>query len=214
MDGKVILKPSTIVLPGAVVLCEKPQRNFVSRGGDKLQAALTAFAIDVNGLTCLDVGASTGGFSDCLLKNGAKKVYAVENGKDQLAQQLKQDPRIISMEETDIRDVEVGWFAETINLATVDVSFISLTKILKPLSAVVEDLICLIKPQFEAGKGQTSKRGIIKDEKTRRRTVDEVCNFAKSLGLTEQGIIAFPETPRRDQNQEFLVYYKKKEEYL
>ena len=168
--------------------------------------------MDVSGKICLDAGASTGGFTDCLLKRGAYKVYAVDNGKGQLALPLREDSRVINMEETDIRNVSKDWFEDIIAFVTVDVSFISLTKVLEPISAVLNpetELICLIKPQFEAGKDKISKRGVVRDPKSRKQAVDNVCTATLLLGLEFMGILPYPEASPKNKNQEFLAYFKK-----
>jgi len=185
---------------------------FVGKGGSKLEAALTAFNLDVSGRICLDIGASTGGFTDCLLKRGAKKVYAIENGKDQLASILKSDPRVISMEKTDIRNVCNEWFDETISFVCIDVSFISLTKVLHPITKVLPEgaeLICLIKPQFEVGKGNVGKSGVVRNQKKRQAAIDSVNNFAIALGLKYQGLVPYKNENSPNKNQEYLVFYKK-----
>ena len=208
--GYTILKPGMPFSEETTIFIENGSRAFVGRGGDKLEAALEKFALDAHNQVCLDVGASTGGFTDCLLKRGAAKVYAIENGKDQLAAQLKANPKVISMEETDIRNVVLQWFDEPITFAVVDVSFISLTKVLEPIVNVLAPsakLICLIKPQFEAGKGKVNKRGIVKDQKIRQQVIDKVCDYAHTLGFSCKGIFPFPDTPPKNKNQEFLVYF-------
>ena len=215
VDGRVIIKPGVFFPPDSRISVDKMERVFVSRGGDKLDAALNFFNLSVAGQVCMDVGASAGGFTDCLLKRGASKVYAIDNGKGQLADALRADARVVSMEETDIRNAVCEWFKEPVNFAAVDVSFISLRLVLEPVRNVLAknaDLICLIKPQFEAGRGQVSKRGIIKDEKTRRRTVKDVCAYADALGIKMIGVLPFPDTPCKDRNQEFLVQFKIKKE--
>ena len=212
ISNKIVLKPGMTFPEGTPISIVGDGHRFVGRGGDKLETALHSFNIDVYGQVCLDVGASTGGFTDCLLKHGAAKVYAVENGKNQLAAKLRADPRVISMEERDIRDVSPIWFDEPITFAVVDVSFISLTKVLEPINRVLApnaEIICLIKPQYEAGKGNVNKRGIIKNQVVRKRAVDKVCDFTRELGLINRGILPFPDTPLKNKNQEFLIYYSK-----
>jgi len=218
LDGYVKISDKTILKPGAVfpetivISIDGGGRKFVGRGGDKLEAALQYFDLNVRGQVCLDVGASTGGFTDCLLKRGATKIYAIENGKNQLAAKLRSDPRVISMEEKDIREVNAAWFNEPITFVVVDVSFISLTKVLEPISSILAsdaEMICLIKPQYEAGKGLVNKRGIVKDQAVRKRAVDNVCAFAQGLGLINRGILPFPVTPLKNKNQEFLIHYSK-----
>ena len=212
ISDKAILKPGAVFPETIVISIDGGGRKFVGRGGDKLEAALQYFDLNVHGQVCLDVGASTGGFTDCLLKRGAAKVYAIENGKNQLAAKLRSDPRVISMEEKDIREVNATWFNEPITFVVVDVSFISLTKVLEPISSILAsdaEMICLIKPQYEAGKGLVNKRGIVKDQAVRKRAVDNVCAFAQGLGLINRGILPFPATPLKNKNQEFLIHYSK-----
>ena len=194
-------------------------REYVSRGGYKLAAAFSAFKIDVNGLVCLDVGASTGGFTDCLLKNGAAKVYAVENGSNQLVPGLLDNPRVVSLENTDIRNVEPDWFAEIIKFAVVDVSFISLTRVLEPICRVLAldaALVCLIKPQFEVGQKFLNKRGIVRDVNACNRAVQNILDFAGAVGLKSIGVVPVPpsglkgQVPLKDKNQEYLAYFLRK----
>jgi len=212
ISDKAVLKPGTVFPEETAISIDGGGRAFVGRGGDKLDAALHHFNLNVYGQVCLDVGASTGGFTDCLLKWGAAKVYAIENGKDQLSAKLRSDHRVISMEKRDIREVNSTWFNEPITFAVVDVSFISLTKVLEPIYRILAsdaEIICLVKPQFEAGKGQVNKRGIVKDQAVRQRAVDNVCTFARELGFINQGVLPFPNTPLKNKNQEFLIYYSK-----
>ena len=187
-------------------------RAFVGKGGNKLEAALSAFNINVNGLVCLDAGASTGGFTDCLLQKGAAKVYAVENGKNQLAPSLQANPKVVSMEETDIRNINADWFEESIDFTAIDVSFISLTKVLRPVANILDTgtkLVCLIKPQFEVGKGNVNKNGIVRSQKKRQAAIDLVNDFAKALGLKYHGLIPYENMESSNKNQEFLVFYEK-----
>lgn len=212
VSGKAALKPGAVFPAEAIISIEGGGRTFVGRGGDKLEAALHHFDINVRGQICLDVGASTGGFTDCLLKRGAAKVYAVENGKNQLAAKLRSDIRVINMEERDIREVTLKWFNEPITFAVIDVSFISLTKVLEPISRILAsdaEIVCLIKPQYEAGKGQVNRRGIVKDQAVIKRVIENVCAFAQELGLINRGILPFTNTPLKNKNQEFLIYYAK-----
>jgi len=220
VDGKVILKPGAFVHDKAKIQIKGGEPVFVSRGGDKLNAALDYFHLNVSKKVCLDVGASTGGFTDCLLKRGASKIYAVDNGKGQLAEVLQKDKRVISIEETDIKNVTSDWFNEPITFVTVDISFISLTKVLEPISKVLSadaQLVCLVKPQFEAGKSHLSKRGIVRDPKIRWQTVDKVCTIAQQIGLNYQGVLPYPQTlspkDKNKKNQEFLVYFCRKRDF-
>jgi len=218
IDGHAVVKPSAEA-KGTISVCMDGGRAFVGRGGDKLESALQKFALNIEGCVCLDVGASTGGFTDCMLKRGAAKVYAVENGKGQLAKRLLDDTRVVSMEDTDIRLASKEWFDEPISFAAVDVSFISLTKVMPSIIKVLvpeASLICLIKPQYEVGKENLSKRGIVRDAKIRQRAVDDICKCAEeNFELILNGVIPYlSKTPQRNKNinknQEFLAYFRKK----
>ena len=183
--------------------------TYVSRGGVKLAAALREFAIDLNGLICLDVGASTGGFTDCLLQHGASKVVAIDVGHNQIAWKLRNDPRVEVREGVNARYLSLSDFDAQFDLATIDVAFISATKILPAVAPLLNDrgcIITLIKPQFEVGKGEVGKGGIVKDPAQHQRVVAEVNAAAESLGLIMHGVI---ESPIRgaDGNIEFLALY-------
>ncbi len=185
--------------------------GYVSRGGLKLESAIQVFKINVKDKVCLDVGASTGGFTDCLLKRGAKMVYALDVGKGQLDWKLRNNPRVINMEKTNIR-----YFTEKLDpapiLAAVDVSFISLEKVLPRVKELLErdgEIIALIKPQFEAPRG-SAKKGVVKDEKTRRDVVSNIKNFVKSLQLKIEGVVPSPVKGPKG-NVEFFIYLRKQE---
>jgi len=182
---------------------------YVSRGGLKLDAALREFAIDVRGLVCLDVGASTGGFTDCLLQHGAGKVVAVDVGHNQIDWRLRNDPRIEVREGVNARYLSPADFATKFDLVTIDVAFISATKILAPIAALLNDggrIVTLIKPQFEVGKGEVGKGGIVKDPAQHERVIAKVNAVAESLALRVHGVIASPITGA-DGNKEFLGLY-------
>jgi len=184
--------------------------RFVSRGGLKLEAALREFSIDAAGLTCLDVGASTGGFTDCLLQHGARKVCAVDVGHNQIDWGLRNDPRVELREGVNARYLQESDFAGKFDLITIDVAFISATKILPAIVLLLNDggcVVTLIKPQFEVGKGEVGKGGIVKDPKQRERVVEEVHGCARSLGLTVAGVMESP-IQGADGNVEFLALYK------
>ena len=217
--GQVTLKPATAVPVDAVLTVDSGPR-FVSRGGEKLEAALEAFAIDVSGLVCVDVGASTGGFTDCLLPRGAAKVYAIDVGKGILHWKLRNDPRVVVMEQTNARFVDS--LPEPVSLVTVDASFISLKillpavkKWLFPLSAFVKEekmkeergtIIALIKPQFEAGKKDVSRGdGVIRDLEIHRQVLMDVLGFSQSEGLQIRGLIKSPLLGPKG-NAEFLAW--------
>jgi 23S rRNA (cytidine1920-2'-O)/16S rRNA (cytidine1409-2'-O)-methyltransferase len=171
------------------------QQPFVSRGGDKLEAAFAAFAFDVRDRVCMDVGASTGGFTDCLLQHGAARVYAIDVGYGQLAWELRQDPRVVVMERTNIRHVTPDQLPERPEVFTVDCSFISLRLVLPPIRDLLADRhegIALIKPQFEAGRDQVGKGGVVRDEKVREAVVEDITAYAGELGFEIAGVIPSP----------------------
>ncbi len=181
---------------------------YVSRGGVKLAKALTSFDIRVAGLTVMDVGASTGGFTDCLLQHGARKVYAVDVGYGQLAWKLRQDGRVVNLEKCNIRYLEPDTLGERVDLAVIDASFISLAKVLpntlrhlRPGGAIV----ALIKPQFEVGKGEVGKGGVVRDEEKHQAVIRSVEEFARGLGLTVAGVTESPILGPKG-NREFLIY--------
>lgn len=189
---------------------DDPSTRYVGRGGLKLEAALRDFQIDVSGLTCLDVGASTGGFTDCLLQNGAKKVFAVDVGHNQIDWRLRNDQRVEVREGVNARYLTPKDFPQKFNLVVMDVSFISVTKILPaiiPLLAPASAIIALIKPQFEVGRGEVGGGGIVRDAAKRLRVVEEVNNAARALGLEPVKVIESPITGA-DGNVEFLALYQ------
>jgi 23S rRNA (cytidine1920-2'-O)/16S rRNA (cytidine1409-2'-O)-methyltransferase len=213
-NGQVVSKPST-TMPAEAVLTIDQGPAFVSRGGEKLQAALQAFAVDTAGKVCADVGASTGGFTDCLLQNGAAKVYAIDVGQGILHWKLRTDPRVVVMEDTNARYLE--GLPEPIDLVTVDASFISL-KILLPVikgwfrSAATPggsgggDAIALVKPQFEAGRSQTARGdGVIRDPVVHRQVLQDVSSFALAQGYRVRGVLRSPLLGPKG-NAEFLVW--------
>src|SRR5512146_1764344 len=159
---------------------------YVSRGGLKLEAALREFRISVEGRTALDIGASTGGFTDCLLQHGCAKVYAVDVGYGQMAWKLRQDPRVVVIERTNIRELSPSLVPGPVDIAVIDVSFISLEKVIPSVLKFLNkgsDIVALIKPQFEAGRDRVGKGGIVRDEETRTAVVEKVAQFVKGLGL-------------------------------
>ena len=209
VDGQVVLKPSTLIAESAELLIEAGPA-FVSRGGEKLQAAFEAFPIDVSGRACADVGASTGGFTDCLLQHGAARVYAIDVGYGLLHWKLRTDARVVVMERTNARFV--AGLPEPVSLATIDASFISL-KILFPVvmgwfPPGTGEMVVLIKPQFEAGKEQAARgEGVIRDPLVHREVLMEVLSNAEKQGLTVQGLICSPLVGPKG-NHEFLAYLK------
>jgi 23S rRNA (cytidine1920-2'-O)/16S rRNA (cytidine1409-2'-O)-methyltransferase len=182
-----------------------PER-YVGRGGLKLEAALRHFAIEPAGWTCLDVGASTGGFTDCLLQHGAAKVYALDVGHGQLDWKIRSDPRVVVMEHCNARHLQPGDLPEKVRLAVADVSFISLTLILPPVAGVLTDggmMLALIKPQFELSRGEVGRGGVVRDEAARQRAVDKIRDFAAARGWSWGGVVDSPITGA-DGNREFL----------
>ena len=222
VDGQVEIKPSAQIAPAARLDLETGPR-FVSRGGDKLEAALTAFPVRVEGRVCADVGASTGGFTDCLLQHGAAKVYAIDVGKGSLHWKLRNDPRVVGMEETNARFVEK--LPESVELVTIDASFISL-KILLPVvkgwflppsgSPHFEEMggeteggvIALVKPQFEAGRKETARnKGVIRDPAVHKAVLTDVLSFAQGQGFAVRGLARSPVLGPKG-NVEFLAWLR------
>jgi 23S rRNA (cytidine1920-2'-O)/16S rRNA (cytidine1409-2'-O)-methyltransferase len=189
---------------------DDPTSRYVGRGGLKLEAALREFQLDVSELTCLDVGASTGGFTDCLLQNGARKVVAIDVGHNQIDWRLRRDSRVEVREGVNARYLTREDFSHKFELAVMDVSFISVTKVLPaivPLLAVDASIVTLIKPQFEVGRGEVGGGGIVRDEAKRLRVVEEVNSAARALGLEVVKIIESPITGAEG-NVEFLALYR------
>ncbi len=209
-DGTALDKPGARVAADTELVLREPPR-FVSRGGDKLEAVFAAFAPDVEGKVAMDVGASTGGFTDCLLQHGAAKVYAVDVGYGQLAWKLRQDPRVVVLERCNIRHLEPAQLDERPAFFTVDCSFISLRLVLPsvvPLLGAGPSGIALVKPQFEAGREQVGKGGVVRDEAVRGRVVEEVCELARSLGFREIDVIPSPLLGPAG-NREFLAWLRR-----
>lgn len=192
VDGRCMDKPGMRIDVSAR-LALKARPRFVSRGGDKLAAALDAFGLDVSGRICADVGASTGGFTDCLLQGGAKRVYSIDVGYGQLAWQLRQDERVVVMERRNARYVRA--LPEAVSLVVIDVSFISLRLLLPVVhgwTTPVADVVVLIKPQFEAGRRQVGKGGVVRDPAIQRQVLLQVLESAASLGLAVRGLLRSP----------------------
>jgi 23S rRNA (cytidine1920-2'-O)/16S rRNA (cytidine1409-2'-O)-methyltransferase len=199
------------LLDAATPLALTEREPYVSRGGHKLAAALDAFGIDPAGRVCLDAGASTGGFTDVLLQRGASRVYAVDVGRGQLAESLRHDERVVSMERTNARTLGPGSLPEPVSLAVIDVSFISLGLVLGPVATTLRPgpdapIVALVKPQFEAGKGKTD-HGVVRDPAVHREVLDRVVAAAGELGLGARGVIASP-ILGPEGNREFLVHFQ------
>lgn len=187
--------------------------KYVSRGGLKLEKAMTHFGIRLEGKVCMDIGASTGGFTDCMLQNGASKVYSVDVGYGQFAWKLRQDPRVVCMEKTNIRYVTPEDIADKLDFASVDVSFISLTKVLEPAYALLKEhgqMVCLIKPQFEAGREKVGKKGVVRDKAVHEEVIEKVIAFALETGFSVHNLEYSP-IKGPEGNIEYLVYIEKDE---
>ena len=185
--------------------------KYVSRGGLKLEKAMSRFGVQLAGKVCMDVGASTGGFTDCMLQNGAVKVYSVDVGHGQLAWKLRNDERVVCMEKTNIRYVAPEDIADPIGFASIDVSFISLTKVLGPVKALLEDngqIVCLIKPQFEAGREKVGKKGVVREPAVHLEVIDMVIDYALSIGF-EALNLEFSPIKGPEGNIEYLLYLQK-----
>ena len=217
MEGNVFVdnqredKAGTFFDPSVNIEIHGNTLRYVSRGGLKLEKAMAQFGITLDDKVCMDIGASTGGFTDCMLQNGAKKVYAVDVGYGQFAWKLRQDPRVVCMEKTNIRYVTPEDIGDALNFASVDVSFISLTKVLGPAKELLKDggqVVCLIKPQFEAGKDKVGKKGVVRDPAVHKEVIERVILFAKSIGF---GILHLDYSPIKgpEGNIEYLVHIVK-----
>lgn len=211
--GSVAEKPSRLVSPSEPIALAQKRRRFVSRGGEKLEAALKVFGIDPRGATCLDVGSSTGGFVDCLLTYGAAKVYAVDVGKAQLSEKLRRDPRVVVLEGVDARDLDGSLVPERCSLVTVDVSFISCRSVVPATTVVAAPgatYVVLIKPQFEAGRDRVPKGGVIRDPAVHREVLCRVVSSLEESGLEFQGIVCSP-VLGSEGNLEYLSCWRLKE---
>src|ERR1041384_7743178 len=216
LAGQVLVREQRIDKPGQLVESEDDIRikggtlRYASRGGLKLEAALHEFAVDPEGKNCLDVGASTGGFTDCLLQHGAARVWAIDVGHNQLAWRLRQDPRVVVLEGQNARELEPDQFPYRFDLITVDVVFISLTKVLPALVACLKpegDCVALIKPQFEVGKGEVGRNGIVTDRSKHKRVLIQINDAAKAFGLCPCGRIESP-ILGAEGNREFLMHLR------
>ena len=207
VDGFRSDKPGTPTDPNSDIIVKENLCPYVSRGGSKLEKAINLFELNLNDLICVDIGASTGGFTDCMLQNGAKKVYCIDVGRGQLDWKLRNDPRIVNMEKINIRYLDFEKIPEPIDFISIDVSFISLKLVLpiaKRLLAENGQIICLVKPQFEAGREQVGKNGIVRDEAVQRQVIERVLNYGNQNGLIAEKLTFSPMTGAKG-NIEFLV---------
>lgn len=209
-EGAIVDKPSRMIPIDAVIEIVGENKPYVSRGGEKLEAALDPGSIDPQGQVCLDVGCSTGGFTDCLLQKGATRVYAVDVGYGQFDWRLRQDPRVVLIERTNIRSMSPSLIPEPVDLVVIDVSFISLTKVLPPIMQFLRSpsrVIALIKPQFEVGKGQVGRGGVVRDDAQRTEAVRRILRFAEAMGLRTMKTVASPIKGKKG-NQEILAIFE------
>jgi 23S rRNA (cytidine1920-2'-O)/16S rRNA (cytidine1409-2'-O)-methyltransferase len=211
VDGRLVDKPGAPVPAGSAITVLAADLPYVSRGGVKLEGALSGFGLSVAGLTCLDVGASTGGFTDCLLQHGAARITAVDVGYGQMAWRLRQDSRVHVVERTNIRYMPADLLTEAVDLITIDTSFISLRivvpavlKFLKPTGCILP----LVKPQFEVGKGEVGKGGVVRDPALHTRVCDEVRGWLEGKGWQVEGVVESPITGPEG-NVEFLIYARR-----
>ena len=211
VNGQRADKPGMQVSPDVNVEVKGTALPYVSRGGLKLEKALKVFPIDVNGKVCIDCGASTGGFTDVLLKDGAAKVYSVDVGYGQLAWSLRNDERVVNMERTNIRYISSEQIPEPLDICVMDLSFISVKLVLPAVCALLKDdaqLVCLIKPQFEAGREEVGKKGVVRDKAVHLSVIESVLSFAPTVGMTVMGL-DFSHIKGPEGNREYLSYMKK-----
>lgn len=211
VDGRRIDKPGTQIDVKARLAVQEEESYYVSRGGEKLEGALSAFAIDPTGMVVMDVGASTGGFTDCVLQKGAEKVYAVDVGYGQLAWKLQKDPRVVNLERRNIRYLRQEEVEEEIDLILIDTSFISIEKFLPHLLEFLKRggaILGLIKPQFEVGKGEVGKGGVVRETALHKKVIERISGFSRGLGLRVMGVTESQLLGSKG-NKEFFIYLKK-----
>ena len=214
VNGQRVDKPGTSISNEAAIEIRGNPMKYVSRGGLKLEKAMEQWGFLLDGMICMDIGASTGGFTDCMLQNGATKVYSVDVGQGQLAWKLRNDERVVCMEQTNFRYVTPEDIPDALDFASVDVSFISLTKILIPARNLLKtggQMVCLIKPQFEAGRGKVGKNGVVREPQIHEEVIRKIIDYADSIGFEvlhlEYSPIKGPEG-----NIEYLLHIRKPEE--
>lgn len=216
VDGNKEDKAGTKVDVNANIELRGKVMPYVSRGGYKLEKAMEVFPVTIEGKICMDIGSSTGGFTDCMLQNGASKVYSIDVGYGQLAWKLRNDERVVCMEKTNVRYITEEQVPDEPQFASVDVSFISLTKVIPPALNVMSDdaqLVCLIKPQFEAGREKVGKKGVVRDKKVHEEVILKIIDFAFEIGLNVIGI-DFSPIKGPEGNIEYLIMLDRKNEGL
>jgi len=213
VDDQIVDKPGTKIDSAVRIRLKTGDIPYVSRGGVKLEHALHHFNVDITGWNCLDVGASTGGFTDCLLQHGARSVIAVDVGYGQLHWDMRNDPRVVVMERTNIRHLEPSTLPHAIDLATIDVSFISLKIVVPCVLRFLRpegEIIALIKPQFEVGKGAVGKKGVVRSEQQRQKVIKELSLYFQDLNLRVCGVVPSPILGPKG-NQEFFIHLRKED---
>lgn len=211
VDGQRVDKPGTGIKENAEIYIKEDTCPYVSRGGLKLAKAIEVFQLDLEGVVAVDIGASTGGFTDCMLKNGARKVYSIDVGYGQLDWSLRNDSRVVNMEKVNIRYLESDKISEKADIISIDVSFISLKLVLPVAAGLLAEegrLVCLVKPQFEAGREQVGKKGIVRDKAVHAEVIENVIRYGRENGLYPQGLDFSPMTGAKG-NIEFLLLFSK-----
>lgn len=211
VDGQKSDKAGNMIKPESEIFVKENLCPYVSRGGLKLEKSMTEFDLQLTDTVCMDIGASTGGFTDCMLQNGAVKVYAIDVGYGQLDWKLRNDPRVVNMEKCNVRYLDTDLIEEPVDFISIDVSFISL-KLIFPVAAKVlardGEIVCLVKPQFEAGREQVGKKGIVRDRKVHREVIENVIRYAEENGLYVHGLTFSPVTGAKG-NIEYLLHLSK-----
>ena len=210
LNGKALTKPGMKLPADTTVEVSAPPQKYVSRGGLKLEKAVAIFGVSVHNDICIDIGASTGGFTDCLLQAGAAKVFAIDSGTEQLVESLRSDPRVVPMENTNIREVTPETIGVLADCIVIDVSFISLDKVLPHAAALLAPdgkMIALVKPQFEAGRAHLNKKGVVTDPKVRKKVLDTIVKNLQTYGLEQHGCIPSPILGQNG-NEEYLLYLR------
>nr|WP_207725157.1 TlyA family RNA methyltransferase [Anaerocolumna cellulosilytica] len=214
VDGQREDKAGSTFADGVQIEVKGLAMKYVSRGGFKLEKAIEHYNLNLEGKICMDVGSSTGGFTDCMLQNGAVKVYAVDVGTNQLAWKLRQDERVISMEKTNVRYLESSQIQDSIDFISIDVAFISLTKVLLPVRNLLKDrgeIVCLIKPQFEAGREKVGKKGVVREESVHREVIEKITTYVAGLGFQILNL-NFSPIKGPEGNIEYLLHIQKADE--
>ena len=214
VDGQRSDKAGKLIDTESDIFVKENLCPYVSRGGLKLEKAMKSFSLDLDGAICMDIGASTGGFTDCMLQNGAVKVYAIDVGYGQLDWKLRNDARVINMEKCNVRYLDKKLIKEPVDFISIDVSFISLKLIFPVAAEVLADkgrIVCLVKPQFEAGREQVGKKGIVRDKNVHREVIEKVIGYAKDWGFYPHGLTFSPVTGAKG-NIEYLLSLSKSEE--